>query len=73
MNKTSPPQLRRPKAVAIDISKSSVSVATWGDEAQEDLTVIESRPRSSLRDKISQEIMGGASLRKPGDRAEKQG
>jgi hypothetical protein len=68
MNKTSPPQLRKPKAVAIDMSKSCVSMATWGDQAQEDLTVIDARPRSGLRDKISQEILGGASLRKPGDR-----
>ena len=71
MNKTSPPQLRKPKAVAIDMSKSSVSMATWGDQVREDLSVIDSRPRTGLRDKISQEIVGGASLRKPGDRAEK--
>ena len=68
MNKTSPPQLRKPKAVAIDMSKSCVSMATLEDQAQEDLTVIDARPRSGLRDKISQEILGGASLRKPGDR-----
>jgi len=68
MYKMSPLQLRKPKAVAIDMSKSSVSMASWGDEAQEDLSVIDSRPRTGLRDKISQEILGGASLRKPGDR-----
>jgi len=72
MPKTSPPNLRTPKSLPIDMYKSSVSVIAWGEQASEDVSVIELGQRHSLKDKISQEILGVSSLRKPGDRGEKK-